>query len=1416
MADVVGAVGLTVQPETSGFRAKVEAAVKAALRGVNVNLPPVDADFGKVKEKAKTAAESVQRSFKDASKDSDAALNNVGGSATFLRARESAKSASDSVHRSFKESAEKSDHDLGKVGDSNPFASLIRQAFALAIALSSVQALLTAGKFTAIIPGILGAASAAISLVGALGPITGLLGALPGAILLGATAFGVFKLAARGVGDALKAYSEQTKNTVANTKAQAQAVESATLSYQSAQARVVAANEQIVLSERTLMHAQENNVIAQQNLTRARKEAADEIESMRLALIGATLSEERAQINLQEAIKNEAAIREQAAQTGVVDAIALHSANLAVREAELGVQQAVDAKTLTQQKANEVNAKGIEGSTQVVAANQALVSSQEALSDANRGVIASNKELTLAIAALGREARALETAKNPVNKFQEAMDQLTPAARALVNTLITFQAPLKHLSEVAAQGLFPGVEAGLNSIRPLFDRLEPIIRSTAEALGNFVRRLGELLGSKAFSSDLVTIGNANVSVIKTLTDAFIKILPVFTDIAVAAIPLVQGLADLANTWAGNIAGAASLGRETGSLTAFFSNALVVFKDVFEILKNLFSGLLTIFSAAAPEGRVFLDILVQATAKFAVFMKTLKDNGTLGTIFGTLRKVITDTYNDFKTFFPVIKELFDALVPAIGPVLDVVRALVIPLFANKQTFQAFVPIIRSLTPLISQLATIIRALSTGFDQILIAVLPLIPILAGALLDVIGTLVRVLLPPLVSLFVKLTPVIAAVAKTIAQGLAEALVKITPVLVLVAEKLAAGLLDALTRLVPVLPVLADAFGRILVALIPLIPVFVDLALALLSPKVIDALVVAIEAFAKVLVLISPILPEIVGAILALMAISSVVEVIAGLAGAFEVLGAIIGVILSPVGLVVIAIAAVALGIYLAYQKFQPFHDAVDAVGRALRDAFGASLEFIRDLLPKVVTGFDKFNEIIHDIGDWMEKHLGPIVVELKNLFVALIPVFQIIFGLVKTTVISTFLVLRGVFEIFVNIVTTLWRNFGDNIIRFVEIAFNYIKGVIEAALRIILGIIQIFTGILTGDWGKVWEGIKNVVGGALDGILNTVKTVFELIILTIQSAFDLVLSIFQIFWSTIKTVVTTGWDIIKNIFQGAIDAIVAIFQFLYDIVVGHSIIPDLINAIFDWVKHLPGKILDLIKDFVSRSVDAFLNLKDRAVGVVRNLVGDVLGFITSMPDKILEVIPKMLDAGSRLIGGLFDGIRNVLGHVVGLGKSVANAIIGIVNRDVIDKINDTLSFSFHGVSISSPDLPHIPELAGQGVIVTKATNLIVGEAGKEVVLPLTNAKRTLELAQQSGLFDVLAKATASTQQNFNPVSSLQTGAHKAPGPGVVFGPGAIVVQFSGSVTPDEARMVGQQLGRGIESIMASQEAQVEAGAY
>ena len=165
--------------------------------------------------------------------------------------------------------------------------------------------------------------------------------------------------------------------------------------------------------------------------------------------------------------------------------------------------------------------------------------------------------------------------------------------------------------------------------------------------------------------------------------------------------------------------------------------------------------------------------------------------------------------------------------------------------------------------------------------------------------------------------------------------------------------------------------------------------------------------------------------------------------------------------------------------------------------------------------------------------------------------------------------------------------------------------------------------------------------------------------------------------------------AWSFISEKIGGMIDDIVAKVEFMWEQI---SLIVDLIKAVFE-------------------------------------------GDFTEAWNIVKDIATNMLDEGARLgenlLNGIMDGLEAVGGAIIGLGESLAGAIVDAVkwavNNIVIEPINsagsaavDTLDVIL-GPTINFPKVDSlIPRLA-EGGIVTGPTLALIGEAGPEAVVPL-----------------------------------------------------------------------------------------------
>lgn len=166
------------------------------------------------------------------------------------------------------------------------------------------------------------------------------------------------------------------------------------------------------------------------------------------------------------------------------------------------------------------------------------------------------------------------------------------------------------------------------------------------------------------------------------------------------------------------------------------------------------------------------------------------------------------------------------------------------------------------------------------------------------------------------------------------------------------------------------------------------------------------------------------------------------------------------------------------------------------------------------------------------------------------------------------------------------------------------------------------------------------------------------------------------------------------------------------------------------------------------------------------IKSAFGAVASWFGSVFKAAWEGVKAVFSTGAKIFTGIVDGIVNafktiVNGIITGLNKVIAipfNAINGILNG--IKSINILGAKPFDWVGTIS--VPQIPKLA-QGGYADGASQAVIGEAGKEVVLPLENNTDNWSgllasaLAEKFNEEDKVGGGITIENQNFNISSQL-----------------------------------------------------------
>ncbi len=343
------------------------------------------------------------------------------------------------------------------------------------------------------------------------------------------------------------------------------------------------------------------------------------------------------------------------------------------------------------------------------------------------------------------------------------------------------------------------------------------------------------------------------------------------------------------------------------------------------------------------------------------------------------------------------------------------------------------------------------------------------------------------------------------------------------------------------------------------------------------------------------------------------------------------------------------------------------------------------------------------------------------------------------------------------------------------------NFLKTNKDIVISIVGGIIAgIGSFFLITKWSKIIEGIRlgfSSLGGVISGISWPIVAIAALIALLVGNIIylwrtneDFRNSVIEI-WTMIKDfigqVITDIGSILKSLWQEygqtLIDNLKGFMLSIQKIIINvweGVIKPIITNALemlsWLWNNHLKGLVEELGK-FLMKLTNFALELWNNFFGPIVNFLVDVLSpifiatfnFIVDSIGTAVGVIADIIKGLLRVFNGLIDFISGVFSGnwsrawqgIVDIFGGIFDGLIGIVRwplNIIIDMINSAIS----GINsmirtinkvpgINIPSVPSIPKLA-KGGIVDSATLAIIGEAGREAVVPLENNKAGLrELA-------------------------------------------------------------------------------------
>lgn len=349
----------------------------------------------------------------------------------------------------------------------------------------------------------------------------------------------------------------------------------------------------------------------------------------------------------------------------------------------------------------------------------------------------------------------------------------------------------------------------------------------------------------------------------------------------------------------------------------------------------------------------------------------------------------------------------------------------------------------------------------------------------------------------------------------------------------------------------------------------------------------------------------------------------------------------------------------------------------------------------------------------------------------------------------------------------------------------ALNGAIAVLTSPITLVIAAIAALIGVgvlLYQNWDTVVEFAKTAWQGLCDfisGICQAIGDFFSGLWTTLQEIFEPIgqwfSEKFQQAWDAIVNIFSGIGDWFSGVFQGAWDAIVNIFTPIgswfgerwADVTSALANIgawfTDMFQKAWTGLTNIFSKLGSWFGERWNDVTNALANVSawfgntfTSAYNAVKNAFSSIGSFFSGVWSTVQSIFVNAGQKVGSAVGGAF---RSAVNAVLGTIENVVNGFIGMING-VLDTVRGLPGLGWVG-SVGYVSLPRL----ARGGIVDSPTVAMIGEAGKEAVVPLENTGFIQTLGRVVSSAVVNAMAGVSPQGGFSGDGDIviQIGGHE-----------------------------------------------------
>ena len=465
------------------------------------------------------------------------------------------------------------------------------------------------------------------------------------------------------------------------------------------------------------------------------------------------------------------------------------------------------------------------------------------------------------------------------------------------------------------------------------------------------------------------------------------------------------------------------------------------------------------------------------------------------------------------------------------------------------------------------------------------------------------------------------------------------------------------------------------------------------------------------------------------------------------------------NPIGLLVVAIAGLVAAGYYLYKNWDSVSAWWTGMWGRLGEKASTAVEFVKSILSSIGGWASKYFKMdFSGMFDGLKSAVGSLWDTLSNLGSALKKLITLDFSGMWDSLLASGESIKGIFRGIGEAVRSL---FNIDASRVIEGAKAVAKGIAE----VFTGIGDVIKGLFTFDFSSIKDGFFSAISGWKDAIAGIGKTIAGLFNIDFSGTFDALLSV----WETAKSTLSSGIESLLGLFDfsGVFDGLLSGFDSAF------GYISDKFGELTSWIGGGLSSAWDWTKGLFGYGSDTPEAQKEQLQVQIKDVT-----VLNSMSEGFVERVAEMTKAWQPFKDSLGEGFENLYTLMQGVADKIRSVVIPAVQelasslRQIATEITSIAQAANIEVKVEGTQASgaggNIPaqyqRMAGgrnkggyrayaEGGIITKPHLGLVGEAGREAIIPLEKQGRGSALWLEAGReLGLISENTSTTTNNYS----------------------------------------------------------------